>query len=307
MIFGKRKKEKIRQLVIDNLTLCRLEGDRLAIEAQIRDNQPKSAPSPEGSVLKRFFESVKNEIGNSIKRINVQELSSRRDKAEKAISEFRATHNERDLVLASNPEKLREYINEKLFKKDTDGQERLAFALMFAIDERERTYQCPEESLSVVSEILFDDYKLLGKLYKSFGRNYSGIRKRSLADIEDGLALGAEICSGFIRSIISFDVGGVLSCVTRVRRKGAINASLTEFTPGELSVTFAFRLTLIESATDDESVRKRTVDELLEKIDNVRADAEYRWYVEGIDIAECREKIETCDLTLERLGKILGV
>ena len=43
MIFGKKKKEKIRQNIIDNLTLCRLQGDLLAVEAAIRDNAPKTA------------------------------------------------------------------------------------------------------------------------------------------------------------------------------------------------------------------------------------------------------------------------
>ena len=63
--FFKRKKEKAffgqskeinKQNIIDNLKLCRLEGDLLAVEAAIRDNAPKSAPTAEdGNTLKRIM------------------------------------------------------------------------------------------------------------------------------------------------------------------------------------------------------------------------------------------------------------
>ena len=57
----------------------------------------------------------------------------------------------------------------------------------------------------------------------------------------------------------------------------------------------------------DEGKKKEMVDELLTRVSNIRSDAEYKWYVEGLDVPECKGKIELCDMTLKRLGQILGI
>ena len=91
MIFNKRKKEKIRQNIIDNLTLCRLEGDLLAVEAAIRDNAPKAEPEVEGNRIKKFVAGLVNELGNTVRAATVRELSVDKEAAADAIKSFCAT------------------------------------------------------------------------------------------------------------------------------------------------------------------------------------------------------------------------
>jgi hypothetical protein len=78
--------------------------------------------------------------------------------------------------------------------------------------------------------------------------------------------------------------------------------------PDEINAVLAFYLTLIgEMREQNEATKRQMVDELLGKVDNIRADAEYKWFVEGDNAPECKKKIELCDLTIVRLGKILGI
>ena len=98
MIFGKRKKEYIKQNITDNLTLCRLEGDLLAVEAAIRDNAPK-AYETEGGRFKKFVNEIMTEIGNMARSVNVRELSVDKEKARKAVQIFRASHSEKELEI----------------------------------------------------------------------------------------------------------------------------------------------------------------------------------------------------------------
>lgn len=307
MIFGKRKKEKIRQNIIDNLTLQRLEGDLYAVEAAIRDNAPKTA-SNEGGRIKRFINEVITEISNTVKRINTQELSVDKDKAKKALMEFRASHFEKDFEISQDTEKFRKYIDKKLFKKDRDGIAKLSFALMFALDEKEREYQCPEESLEVVSEILFDDPKRLGKLYRQYKINYEKIHSSLTSEFDRGLNLGSGLGTILALSALPICVTGLITLVSYARNKKAASVAFKNLSASETNASLAFYLTLIEEVGgSDEDKHREMVDELLNKIDNIRADAEYRWYVEGENIPDAKEKIELCNLTLKRLGEILGV
>ncbi len=303
MIFGKRKREKIRQNIIDNLTLCRLEGDLLAVEAAIRDNAPKTTPD-EGGPIKKFINGVITEISNSIKRLNTQELSVDKAKAQSALKAFRAAHTDADFAISQDTEKFRKYIDKNLFKKDIDGVAKLSFALIFALDEKNHEYQCPEESLEVVSEILFDDPKRLGKLYRHYRNNYEKIHSSWLGETE---GIGG-FSKALALALMPMCVSGVLATISYLVHKKEARDAFCAMSSGETNSTFAFYLTLIEEVGGtDEEKRRNMVDELLGKIDNIRADAEYRWFVEGVDVPECKEKIEVCDLTLKRLGQILGV
>lgn len=306
MIF-KRKREKVKEIIMNNLTYCRLKGDLLAVEASIRDSAPRTVYE-DGSAVKRFINGIINEINNAARTLTVHELSVDKARAERALASFRACHSEKELALSENTEELKRYINKKLFKNDKDGLRRIAFALVFAIDERNQEYQCPEDSLEVVSEILFDDPKRLGHIYSLYKRNYTKILKPFPGDFESGMGLGTGLGGALAMSLLPMSVTGLLAIVGYVLNKRANNAAFANMSPSELNASLAFRLTVLEAATElSDKKRKEMIDELLEHVGNVRADAEYRWFVEGDNIPECREKIETCDLTLARLGKILGV
>ena len=307
MIFNKRKQEKIRQNILDNLTLCRLEGDLLAVEAAIRDNQPQNTVSEEGGAIKKFFSGIVNEINNMTRAANVRELSVDKEKAINAVKSFRAAHTDSELDLCKNTEEFKSYITKKLFKNDKDGLGRLTFALTFALDERSQEYQFPEESLEVVSEILFDDPKKLTKVYKSYKTNYIKIQKPVTGDFENAFGF-AGIGSALALSVVPMFVTGTMALISHFVNRSAANTAFNNMSVTETNAVLALRLTLIEYARElGDAKRKEMTDSFLEMIDSLRSDAEYKWYVEGVNIPECREKIETCNLTLARLAKILGV
>ncbi|MBQ7343819.1 MAG: hypothetical protein IJW53_03530 [Clostridia bacterium] len=303
MIFGKKKRERIRQNIIDNLTLCRLEGDLLAVEAAIRDNAPKEA-SEEGGAFKRFVNGVINDINNSFRRQNVEGLSVDKAKAGEALKAFRAAHSEKELELSRDTEKFRKYIDKHLFKKDKDGLGKISFALIFALDGRNNEYQCPEESLEVVSEILFDDSKRLGRLYNRYRKNYEAIHQQWPSEAEGIKGFGRALAL----ALMPLCVSGVFAAVSYAMHKKAAREAFKNMTPNETNASLAFYLTLIEEMKNaDEGKKKEMVDELLRKLSNIRSDAEYKWYVEGLDVPECKAKIELCNMALKRLGQIIGV
>ncbi len=303
MIFGKKKRERIRQNIIDNLTLCRLEGDLLAVEAAIRDNAPKVA-SEDGGAFKRFVSGVINDINNSFRRQNVEGLSVDKAKAEEALKAFRAAHSEKELELSRDTEKFRKYIDKHLFGKDKDGLGKISFALIFALDGRNNEYQCPEESLEVVSEILFDDSKRLGRLYNRYRKNYEAIHQQWPSEAEGIKGFGRALAL----ALMPLCVSGVFAAVSYAKHKKEAREAFKSMTPNETNASLAFYLTLIEEMKNaDEGKKKEMLDELLRKLSNIRSDAEYKWYVEGVNIPECKEKIELCNMTQKRLGQIIGV
>ena len=305
----KRKREKIRQNILHNLTLCRLNGDLLAVEAAIRDNAPKVVePEAEGNRFKKFVAGIVNELGNKARAANVRELSVDKEAAEDAIKSFRASHSEYDLSLGEDTDKFKEYITKKLFKKDPNGLGRLSFGIMFALDERNQVYQCPEESLEVVSEILFDDPKKLGSLYTSYKNNFAKIQRSTLSDADGAM----RICNGFggtvLVAVMPLCITGAIAVMGHIVDKRNVRAAFTNLCMTDMNAFLAFRLTLIEATRDlDEEKRKEIIDAFLGEISRIRSDAEYKMCVEKINIPECRETIETCDLALNRLTKIIGV
>jgi cupin superfamily acireductone dioxygenase involved in methionine salvage len=303
MIFGKKKRKQIRQNIVDNLTLCRIEGDLLAVEAAIRDNAPKEA-NEEGGAFKKFFNGMINDINNSFRRQNVEELSVDKAKAQEALKAFRAAHSKNNFEISRDTEKFGKYIDKHLFKKDKDGLSKLSFALIFALDGRNNEYQCPEESLEVVSEILFDDAKRLGRLYNRYRKNYEAIHQQWPSEAEGIKGVGRALAL----AIMPLCVSGILATVSYAMHKKNAKEAFKNMTLNETNASLAFYLTLIEEMKNtDEGKKKEMVDELLTKVSNIRSDAEYKWYVEGLDVSECKAKIELCNMTLKRLGQILGI
>jgi hypothetical protein len=239
--------------------------------------------------------------------MNVRELSVDKAAAEEAIKEFRKAHDEKELALAKNTDELRKYIDKKLFKNDKDGIGRLSFALVFAIDERNQEYQFPRESLEVVSEVLFDNPKTLGSVYALYKNNYEKLQKPFGSDFEVGFGLGTGLGGALALSLLPASVTGVVSLISYVMNKRAASAAFANMSPNETNAMLAFNLTLIEATNElSEKKRKEMIDELLESINNIRSDAEYKWLVEKEGIPECQEKIAVCDRAIARLGKIVG-
>ena len=305
----KRKREKIRQNILHNLTLCRLNGDLLAVEAAIRDNAPKVVePEADGNRFKKFVTGIVNELGNKARAANVRELSVDKEAAEDAIKSFRTAHSEYDLSLSEDTEKFKEYITKKLFKKDPNGLGRLSFGIMFALDERNQIYQCPGESLEVVSEILFDDPKKLGTLYALYKNNFAKIHKSSLSDAEGAIRISNGFGGTVLVATMPLCVTGAIAVMGHIADKRNVRAAFANLCMTDMNAFLAFRLTLIEATRElDEEKRKEIIDAFLGEISRIRSDAEYKMYVEKVNIPECREAIETCDLTLNRLAKIIGV
>ena len=307
MIFGKRKREKIKRNIIDNLTYCRLQGDLYAVEASIRDNAPKEKKE-EGGVIRKFVNEIINEFTNAAKRVITRELTVDKEKAKTALEKFRTEHKDTDLSISQDTEKFRKYIDKHLFSKDTNGLKKISFALSFAIDERNQSYQCPEESLEVVSEILFDDHKKLGTLYSKYKNNYIEISKTEPTEFKLGFNLGMGIGGVLAMSLLPIGVGGIFAFVDSIRSKRAASNALKNMSPDEANAAFAYALTLIEVTRElDGKERKRMIDELLSSVDNARSDAEYKWFAEMDNIPDCKEKIAICDNAIKRLSIILGV
>ena len=300
----KRRKARIKQNIMDNLTLCRLKGDLFAVEANVRETPYKATPSDDGSRVKKFINGILNEITNATKSFTAEKESNYdKDRAQNAIKSFRLAYDPKDLAISEKPEEFKKYMDKHLFKKDTDGIGRIYFALVFAIDERNHEYQCPEESLEVVSEMIFDDAKRLGKLYSIYKNNYVKLQSTFPTDLESGI--GASISS--VLNKLPASMAGMLSRVGMAINQKATNKALSNMSANETNSLLAFRLTLIEVTKDlGEQRRKELINDMLEYIGNIRSDAEYRWYVEKDNIPDCRDKIESCDLALARLGKIVG-
>ena len=311
----KRKRNRIRQTIITNLTYARMQGDLFAIDAAIRDNDTKIMQNSAASesqaedmgAFKKIWNGIKTEIGNSLKKMNAMELAAKRDRAQTALNSFKSAHTEKELRLGNDPELLRGYMEKTVFKDDRDGRGRLAFALMYVIDDKHE-YQRPEESLEFVSEILFGDSKRLGALYSKFTENYVALNKSCYTEFERGLGVGIGLGGLATFSILPAAVSGAVALIRYIC--GEVNAreSCEKLTAGEAYTTLAFGLTLIEASigkASDDTVRDM-IDEQLEHIDSIRADAEYTWTAERSFVDECRERIAACDRAFKRLTEIIG-
>lgn len=311
----KRRRQKIRQKIMTNLTYARMQGDLLAIEAAIRDNDAKAKEEErtaaesmqEMSLWRKFWNGVKTEISNSLKRISAIELADKRERAKMELDTFKSAHSKKELRLGSDPEALKKYMEKMLFKKDGDGRGRLAFALIYAIDDK-HGYQFPAESLEFVSEIFFDDPKRLGVLYSQFTENYICLNRNSFNDFERGLGIGIGLGGLSAFSVLPAAISGAVAFINYVLGVANAGEECEKLTSGEAYTTLAFGLTLIEASkgkVSDEAMREM-IDEELSHISNIRSDAEYTWTAEKDAVEECREKIEMCDKAFKRLTEIIA-
>ncbi|MBQ8319355.1 MAG: hypothetical protein IJX81_00570 [Clostridia bacterium] len=289
---------KARLLAKKCLTYIRLQGDVYAIEAAMVDNRPEAAPMEEEGkgVLKKLWNMISREVKNEVRKSAVQELTGDRQAALSALSEFESGLSAKELAFAKEPLRLKKFLEKKLFKKDEYGVKRVGFALAFMIEDGGE-YRFAEESLQVVSELLFDDPNKMEGLGGALYRNYAALGGENAG--EDGAVYQSVVAPVWLVETVE-----LLSTLV-----GEKERSLKKLSGGELSTLLAARLTVLSelSGKMPEEKFKTVVDEYLRYVGDLRADAEYRWFVERTDAALSQAKIRLCDLCLNRLGKILGV
>ena len=299
----KKRKEEQKQLVITSLTYMRLLSDVAALEDALEQYRPLEQ-SETGSFFAWLLETVKTEATNDHRQRVSEDLRAKKKVAKEMLAAFEKTTPKKQLALAKEPEKLKAYINKKLFKKDASGAERIRFALAFMVAPSYQ-YQLSKESLVPVSQVLFDDGARMGELYGLLQENYLAVCKRS--PVED-LAVYREIKQIFT-SIFSAMPCYVLETVTlggklRSRSKETLMALSLE----EEKTYLAMQLTLVETLKTslEKDALAMLADAVLKRIGDLRADAEYEWIVERQNERACRERIEGYGRAIERLNAILA-
>ena len=296
------RKEKLVQLVKDNLTYYRLQADVRAVECDICENQPRAVGQNSN-----FFERTINEVQNELRRTFVRDMTTEKKAAKDALALFERTHNQKQLKLVQNVEKFKKMLDKKLFKKDKYGLERMQFAIAYML-ENDVEYQRAEDSLAAVSELLFDDAQFMSLLYSSLRENFVRIHNVQSQDSLKMQLLGLSVASLFPYAPVFTSGLNVFYFVNAERRKWRMKQAFRTLSGGEKNMLFATKLTLIEmsKSTMPKSAWNLLVDEYLRTVNNFRADAEYEWLVEQLQVPVCKEKIAVCDLCVDRLSQIIG-
>lgn len=175
-------------------------------------------------------------------------------------------------------------------------------------------YEYPEISLRPVSELLFDDPEYMGKLYLALWKNFCALGE--LEQSEDSVAFGfgeniAELKENVAELLSFFSKKGKKSFSGVIQRwaQRRLKVGAVELSENTLRTVLAAKLTLIEKLGVDvpELERKHLIDECLTEIHTIRADAEYEWLAERLDVPENLQKITLCELCVNRLAEIVGV
>lgn len=307
-----RRKQKIRDIINTNLTYLRLQEDLWTIEKEMGENQPVQAEESQSWVKKMLFR-LSAELENQMRRKSTEALTAERKLALEQLAEFERNHKPKELALSKDAEKLKKYITKKLFKKDKYGMERMRFAITFMMDGGNAVYQRPQESLRIVSAILFDDPQCMARLSEEFHGNFRAIQEKFGSDLERGIMLGVNLMSllppSFPRTIITAGVSGAWALIRYGSQQRRLQDALCHLSQNEAHALFAMELTVIEESKGylPDKEWRELLDRYLNEVSRLRADAEYEWLVEQMDAPLCKEKIEVCDLCIERLAKLLGV
>ncbi len=308
MIFNKAKRlAKAKKLVAKNLIYIRLKSDLEAIERDINNNQPVEKEAG-GNAIVKFINGIATDVANSVRRKAVSELSVEKKVAVDNLTAFEKENDAKDLELAGDLEKLKNYINKELFKKDAYGIQRMQFALSLMLD-NSREYVRKEDSLEVVSKVLFDDEGYMNVLFNAFEQNYYGIQKKTVDELKAGMLLGAGVWSLVTGSLLPIGLGGMATLVKHVISRKEQKENFQTLTKDELQAFLAMKLTIIEETRTrlPENVKNDLIDDLLKYVSNLRGDAEYEWLIEKMDVPTNKEKIELCNLTVERLSVVVGI
>lgn len=309
MIKRKAKRlAKAKKLVVKNLTYMRLKSDLEVIEREMNNNLPVEKEQSTGGVISKIITNIATEIANTTRRKNTVDLSVEKKVALENLESFEVVNDAKELELAKDEAKLKKFMEKELFKKDPHNIQRIQFALSFMLDSSYE-YLRKEESLQKISKLLFDDEGYMNILIMLFEQNYYGIQKKDVEEAQSGMLLGAGIMSLVMGSWLPLGVGGIATVISRIIRKKELKDKFQNLSKDELHAFLAMKLTLVEATrkTMSEDARKELIDDLLKYVSNLRGDAEYEWLVEKVDAPLNKEKIELCNLTLQRLSRVVGI
>ncbi|MBQ4072114.1 MAG: hypothetical protein IJD50_00130 [Clostridia bacterium] len=302
-----KRMAKAKALVVKNLTYIRLKNDLAVIENEMNNNQPVEKENG-GNVITKFFNGIVTELSNTARRKSVVDLSVEKKMALDNLTAFERENNVKELELASDVEKLKKYMNKELFKKDAYGIQKIQFALSLMLD-NSREYVRNEESLQAISAILFNDEGYMNILFKLFEQNYYGIQKKAVDELQTGMLLGVGVWSLVVGSWLPVGIGGIATIINHLIHRSEMKKKFQSLSKDELQAFLAMKLTVIETTRKNmpESARKDLIDDLLKYVSNLRGDAEYEWLIEKLDAPANKEKIELCNLTVDRLSRVIGI
>ena len=302
-----KRMAKAKALVVKNLTYIRLKNDLAVIENEMNNNQPVEKENG-GNVITKFFNGIVTELSNTARRKSVVDLSVEKKMALDNLTAFERENNVKELELASDVEKLKKYMNKELFKKDAYGIQKIQFALSLMLD-NSREYVRKEESLQAISAILFNDEGYMNILFKLFEQNYYGIQKKAVDELQTGMLLGVGVWSLVVGSWLPVGIGGIATIINHLIHRNEMKKKFQSLSKDELQAFLAMKLTVIETTRKNmpESARKDLIDDLLKYVSNLRGDAEYEWLIEKLDAPANKEKIELCNLTVDRLSRVIGI
>lgn len=303
-----KRQMKIEDKVITNLDYLRLKADVYAVEALIRDSSPTAEQESEQSkddFWSKIINGVKGIFKKEISAKKVEDLQKQEAEAKQALVVFESLHTKKHLKLSENQEKFKAYINKKLFKKDKNGLKRIRFALSYMILSGGE-YQCEDDSLMAVSEILFNSPERCVELRNSLVTNYNKI---SVSD-EETYSLSKEFywnseetgLKGLFKNILR-----TFNHLSEIARHGDDGFTVKAISPNQMKSLFATELTLIEEGAKilEDADFKKSVKELLAKVAKLRAESEYAWLVDKTDSDESKEKVDLCNEVLSRLAEIV--
>ena len=303
---SKQKKiENVKNLLHTYLQYVRLQEDVRAVEAEIAGNSPVEGEAG-GNLFTKALAGLKKDIQNERRRRTVQELTAERKAALEALAVFESRRGQKELAFARNPQQLKKLADKWLFQGDEKGVMRLQFALAFAVSD-DREYQRPAQSLCAPSEFLFKDKDKLGAAYSAFEENFAYIGQSASAE---GFPKGvAGVLSALALSVLPLGVVGAAAFFGQKTRQIQIRNQAKKLSGFEVNTLLAIQLTVIETVKKGFTAEacKGLTDRLLKQVQDLRADAEYEWLVEGMDIPACKQKIAVCEGCLRRLAQILGV
>ena len=302
-----KRMAKAKALVVKNLTYIRLKNDLAVIENEMNNNQPVEKENG-GNVITKFFNGIVTELSNTARRKSVVDLSVEKKMALDNLTAFERENNVKELELASDVEKLKKYMNKELFKKDAYGIQKIQFALSLMLD-NSREYVRKEESLQAISAILFNDEGYMNILFKLFEQNYYGIQKKAVDELQTGMLLGVGVWSLVVGSWLPVGIGGIATIINHLIHRSEMKKKFQSLSKDELQAFLAMKLTVIEATRKNmpERARKDLIDDLLKYVSNLRGDAEYEWLIEKLDAPANKEKIELCNLTVDRLSRVIGI
>ena len=288
-----KKQDKIKALCIANLTYCRLKADLAAVELEIAGNSPV-AETEESNFLKKILNKAKTALDNEIRKKTTEELQKDREAALRELTRFENQHSAKELQLAKDSVQLKKFVEKALFKKDKSGLSKVQFALSLILDNT-YTYQRPAQSMQIVSDILFDDAAYMQGLYDLLCKNFKYLHNDVMPTVDELFSLAPSLGNVSLQSFIN-----------RSKQRN-FKSSLEKLSADQVGTIFAVKLTLAEKAKTLLSYEnwENLLDETLQFIGDIRADAEYKKVFTGQDDGVSDEVFALCSLAVNRLAELV--